>query len=118
MNKPDQYDPPLTFDLTAPQVRKIDQLRRSRRLRTASAVVRLAIAEFDLRAFKGRPGRHRQISVRLPRELREKLRGDARARHVSIGELLRVAIEALPLRGRKSYGKRTRAGRNLGDPSW
>ena len=73
-DKTAQYWAPLTFDLTLPQVQKIEAVRRARALRSASEVVRLAIAEFNINTYAARRPRHRQISVRLDPALREKLR--------------------------------------------
>jgi Arc/MetJ-type ribon-helix-helix transcriptional regulator len=86
---------PLTFDLTQPQVAKIDAARRILGLATQSEVVRTAIGQFDYSSYAAKRPVHRQISVRLAPELREKLRRVARSKNVSIGELLRVALEHL-----------------------
>lgn len=86
---------PLTFDLTQPQVAKIESARRTLNLPTASEVVRLAIAQFNYASYEAKRPPHRQISVRLAPELREKLRRLAARKNVSIGELLRVALESL-----------------------
>ncbi len=86
---------PLTFDLTQPQVAKIESARRTLNLPTASEVVRLAIAQFNYASYEAKRPPHRQISVRLAPELREKLRRLATRKNVSIGELLRVALESL-----------------------
>jgi Arc/MetJ-type ribon-helix-helix transcriptional regulator len=86
---------PLTFDLTQPQVAKIESARHTLGLSTASEVVRVAIAQFDFSSYEAKRPPHRQISVRLAPELREKLRGLAQRKNVSIGELLRVALERL-----------------------
>jgi Arc/MetJ-type ribon-helix-helix transcriptional regulator len=86
---------PLTFDLTQPQVAKIESARRTLNLPTASEVVRLAIAQFNYASYEAKRPPHRQISVRLSPELREKLKRLATRKNVSIGELLRVALESL-----------------------
>jgi len=86
---------PLTFDLTQPQVAKIESARRLLNLPTASEVVRLAIGQFNYAHYEAKRPPHRQISVRLAPELREKLRRLAARKNVSIGELLRVALESL-----------------------
>jgi Arc/MetJ-type ribon-helix-helix transcriptional regulator len=79
------YGAPLTFDLTLPQIQKIEAVRRARALRSASEVVRLAIAGFDITKYVARSPRHRQISVRLDPAMREKLRRHAEQKNVSIG---------------------------------
>ncbi|HWA08625.1 MAG TPA: ribbon-helix-helix protein, CopG family [Opitutaceae bacterium] len=86
---------PLTFDLTQPQAAKIETARRLLGFGTQSEVVRTAIGQFDFASYEARRPVHRQISVRLAPELREKLRQHARRKNVSIGELLRVALERL-----------------------
>lgn len=95
---------PLTFDLTQPQVAKIESTRRILSLSTASEVVRLAISQFDFSSYEAKHPPHRQISVRLAPELREKLRRYAQRKNVSIGELLRVALEGLTA-GKPKAGK-------------
>ena len=86
---------PLTFDLTEPQVAKIEKARRALRLRTASEVVRLAIAHFDFSSYQAKRPPHQQISVRVAPELRARLRKHSKSKNVSIGELLRVALDSL-----------------------
>ncbi len=86
---------PLTFDLTQPQAAKIEMARRTLGFGTQSEVVRAAIGQFDFSSFEAKRPVERQISVRLAPELREKLRQHARRKNVSIGELLRVALERL-----------------------
>mgnify|MGYP001549484462 CR=1 FL=1 len=86
---------PLTFDLTQPQAAKIETARRILGLGTQSEVVRAAIGQFDFASYEAKRPVHRQISVRLAPEMREKLRLQARRKNVSIGELLRVALESL-----------------------
>jgi hypothetical protein len=86
---------PLTFDLTQPQVAKIESARRLLGLGTQSEVVRTAIGQFNFASYEAKRPVHRQISVRLAPELREKLRQQAQRKNVSIGELLRVALEQL-----------------------
>ncbi len=97
-----QYWAPLTFDLTLQQVQKIEAVRRGRGLRSASEVVRLAISEFDVANYAAKNPRHRQISVRIDPVLREKLRLSAKKKNISIGELLRAALEAMPARAAKT----------------
>lgn len=104
--KPVQYWAPLTFDLTVSQAEKIEAVRRALGFKTASEVVRLAIAHFDFNSYEARRPRHRQLSVRFAPEVREKLRRHARRKNVSIGELLREALENLASGGNGSNGRR------------
>ncbi|MGH7995230.1 MAG: ribbon-helix-helix domain-containing protein [Opitutaceae bacterium] len=96
---------PLTFDLPASLISKIDSCRRSYALKTASEVIRLAIEEYDFDGYKPATDPHRQISVRISGRQRATLRRFARAKRASVGELLRLALENLPAR---TNGKRTR----------
>lgn len=86
---------PLTFDLPVELMDKIEVCRKSLGLASASEVIREAITRFDF--SKCQPVRvpHRQISVRLSGEHRATLKRQARLKDVSIGELLRLAIEGL-----------------------
>ena len=86
---------PLTFDLTQPQAAKIETARRRLGFSTQSEVVRAAVGQFDFASYAARRPVHRQISVRLAPEMREKLRWHAQRKNVSVGELLRVALERL-----------------------
>jgi Arc/MetJ-type ribon-helix-helix transcriptional regulator len=97
---------PLTFDLTQPQVAKIEAARRLLGLGTQSEVVRAAIGQFNFASYEAKRPVHRQISVRLAPEMREKLRQHARRKNVSIGELLRVALERLVMSKSVTKAKR------------
>lgn len=88
---------PLTFDLPESLVAKIDALRRDRGLKTVSEVVRLAVEEFDFTRCEFTTDPYRQISVRVGTAQRGLLKRVARQKHASVGEVLRRAVEALPL---------------------
>ena len=87
---------PLTFDLPESLVKKIESCRDNHDLKTASEVVRLAIAQFDFAGCKPEHDPHRQISVRIAAKDRAMLRRFARQKGVSVGELLRLALEDFP----------------------
>jgi Arc/MetJ-type ribon-helix-helix transcriptional regulator len=97
---------PLTFDLEEPLVDKIEKCREHLGLDSTSEVVRLAISKFNYDRFKPATPPHRQISVRLTGDMRTMLKRTARSKSVSIGELLRVAIEELATNGRNSGAKK------------
>jgi len=86
---------PLTFELTVDLMDKIEACRKSLGAATASDVIRTAIARFDFTKCKPVHVPHRQISVRLTPDQRATLKRQARLKDVSVGELLRLAIEAL-----------------------
>ena len=87
---------PITFDLPVALIAKIEAHRRRLGLGSTSEVVRLAIGAFDFERFQASPNEHRQISVRLTARVKSTLVKAARQKRVSVGELLRVALDALP----------------------
>jgi hypothetical protein len=89
---------PLTFDLSLSLIGKIDSLRRKHGLKTASEVVRHAIDAYDFEACAPVRDPHRQVSVRLTSAQRAMLKRYARKKDVSVGELLRFALEGLSLK--------------------
>ena len=100
---------PLTFELPVELMDKIEVCRKVMGVATASAVIRTAIARFDFSKCKPVRLPQRQISVRLSSEHRATLKRQARLKDVSVGELLRLAIEALEAKATKT--SRTRPGR-------
>ena len=89
---------PLTFDLPVSLIARIAACRRGHSLKTASEVVRLAIANFDFEGCAPVRDPHRQISVRVSSDQRAMLRRYAKNKDASIGELVRLALEDLPLK--------------------
>lgn len=92
---------PLTFDLPESLIARIAACRKGHKFKTASEVVRLAIENFDFESCEPARDPHRQISVRVTANSRAMLRRFARQKDASIGELLRLALEALPLKPAK-----------------
>ncbi len=86
---------PLTFDLSISLIEKIESHRCKLGLKTASEVVRQAIDAFDFEACTPVRDPHKQVSVRLSGPQRAMLKRYARKKDVSVGELLRFAIEGL-----------------------
>ncbi len=101
---PDTAATPLTFDLPLELIDKIEACRRSLGLGSASEVVRVAIERFDFSKCRPVQIPHRQISVRLSGEHRATLKRQARLKDISLGELLRHAIEGLQVKTRKKRG--------------
>lgn len=100
---------PLTFDLPKSVKARVETQRKRLGVRTASEVVRLALLSFDFEGYVPKHDPHGQISVRIPRELRARLKRAARSKRASIGELIRAAIEAQAAASpRKSAAGRTR----------
>lgn len=86
---------PLTFELPSSLVDRIHDCRGRLGLRSASDVVRRALAGFDFAGFQAPPREQCQISVRLAPDQKRTLFKTARQKKVSAGELLRAAVEAL-----------------------
>lgn len=92
---------PLTFDLPESLISRIETCRKGHGYATASEVVRTAIAGFDFETCEPNRDPHRQISVRITNDQRATLKRFSRKKNASVGELLRLAIEALPNRPAK-----------------
>jgi len=101
---------PLTFDLPESLISKIGQARRGHGLKSASEVVRLALARFDLNSFEPNRDPHRQISVRIPGETRITLKRAAKSKFASVGEVIRAALEKLPAKAPSVEKFRSRRG--------
>lgn len=88
---------PLTFDLPVSLLTKIELHRKALGLTSTSAVVRHALESFDLSQFESSSEERRQISVRLAFNDKALLVKAAKKQGVSLGELLRAAVDALAL---------------------
>lgn len=87
---------PLTFDLPVSLLAKLETQRKKLGLGSISEVVRLAVDSFDLTGYESTAEEHRQVSVRLSAQAKTALGKAARKQKVSIGELVRAAVDALP----------------------
>jgi len=94
--KPVPAPSPLTFDLPVSLLTKIEVQRKRLGLSSTSEVVRHALAEFNLSQFESETEERRQISVRLPAGDKSALVKVAKKQKVSLGEILRAAVESLP----------------------
>lgn len=92
---------PLTFDLPESLIARIETVRKGHGFTTASEVVRTAIASYDFEDCEPTRDPHRQISVRITSDQRAMLKRYARQKDASVGELLRLALEAMPTRGKR-----------------
>ncbi|MEO6876704.1 MAG: CopG family transcriptional regulator [Opitutaceae bacterium] len=97
-SRPSKNSAPVTFDLPLELIDKIKVARKKRGLKTASDVVRLAIAQFDFEGCMPNRAPHRQISVRVAATERAMLKRYARSKDASVGELLRLALEDLAIK--------------------
>ena len=86
---------PLTFDLPVSLIDKITVAQKKLGLASTSEVVRLALAKFNFDRFESSREEHRQISVRLPADMKTVLSRQSRKKKVSVGELLRASLDDL-----------------------
>lgn len=92
---------PLTFDLPESLIARIETCRKGHGFATASEVVRTAIEGYDFETCEPTRDPHRQISVRITADQRATLKRYAKKKNASVGELLRLALEAMPAKGAK-----------------
>ncbi len=92
---------PLTFDLPESLIARIETSRKGHGFATASEVVRTAIEGYDFETCEPTRDPHRQISVRITADQRATLKRYAKKKNASVGELLRLALEAMPAKGAK-----------------
>ncbi len=100
---------PLTFDLKDDLLARLDALQAKTGMASKSEVIREAISNFDYASFSPPAVGHRQISVRLPQKQKAALLKLARKKRVSVGELLRAALEGLPA-NTAGLGTKTKTG--------
>jgi hypothetical protein len=85
----------LTVSLPAELHSSVVAYQRKTGLSTLSEVIRLALIRFDgARDVGRRPSR--QVSFRVPSELRNRITRQAGKARVSLGRIVRVALSALP----------------------
>ncbi len=97
---------PLTFDLPLSLIEKIAARQKKSGLRSASEVVREAVAHFDIDHCASEIEPHRQISVRLPADMKASLVKAAKKKKISIGALLRIAIDAYEAKAPKKGARK------------
>ena len=87
---------PLTFDVNIDQLKKIEAILKRSDAYSISEAVRLAVDSFKSEKYNPEHRTHRQISVRLPQKTRNFLLKLSRSKGVSVGEILRAALDSLP----------------------
>lgn len=88
---------PLTFDLQQDLYDKLVEVQQQVGARSVSEVVRYAVSVLDPDSLSGNTTAHRQISVRLSGELRKRLVKLSKQKKVSLGEILRAALDGMPM---------------------
>ena len=89
---------PLTFDIGGKLLDKIETLQKRSGATSKSEVIRFDLKEFDFTSVQIEPKSSKQISVRLSNKAKAELLRASKKLKVSVGELLRLSVEALPKR--------------------
>lgn len=85
---------PFAIQLEVEFLDRLSEPVREGKAKSVSEIIRAALARFDLsRVVVVRPSQV-TISVRLPAPVRKALRAAAKAKHTSIGQLVRSAVES------------------------
>ncbi|MFW5874301.1 MAG: CopG family transcriptional regulator [Verrucomicrobiota bacterium] len=87
---------PLTFDIEQALLGKLRALQAQTGARSVSELIRYGVSVFDPSTLESERPTHRQISVRLSPDMREQLHRLSRRKKMSVGEVLRAVIDALP----------------------
>lgn len=86
---------PITFEIDQLSLSNLKKLSRKVNAKSLSNVIRHAIRSFKFHNYNNTAVVSKQISVRLPIDLKNLLNEFSTKKRVSVGELLRVAIQDL-----------------------
>ena len=84
---------PFAMMLDVEFLDRLNEPVRQGKAPSVSAVIRTALARFDFAHVVVLHPAQLQISVRLPARIRQQLKRTARAKHTTIGQLVRAAVE-------------------------
>jgi len=97
---------PLAIQIEVEFLDRLSEPVREGKARSVSEIIRTALARFDFSKVLVVHPAQLVISVRLPARIRQALRKTARAKHTSVGHLVRIASEAyLPLLEAQTAGQ-------------
>jgi Arc/MetJ-type ribon-helix-helix transcriptional regulator len=85
---------PFAIQLEVEFLDRLSEPVRDGRAKSVSEIIRSALEHFDLNNVVVVRPSQLAISVRLPGEIRRNLKKVARAKHTSVGQLVRAAVEA------------------------
>lgn len=85
---------PLGFQLEVEFLDRLSEPVREKKAQSVSAIIRTALERYDFTNMVVIRPPQVMTSVRLPVELRRSLKKTARAKHTSVGQLVRTAVEA------------------------
>ena len=85
---------PMAVQLEVEFLDRLSEPVREKKAPSVSAIIRTALERYDFTNMVVVRTAQVMISVRLPADLRRSLKKTARAKHTSIGQLVRTAVEA------------------------
>ncbi|HEX2861938.1 MAG TPA: hypothetical protein VHN79_09875 [Lacunisphaera sp.] len=85
---------PFPIQLEVEFLDRLSEPVRDGRAKSVSELIRTALEKYDFANLLVMHPAQLQISVRLPAEIRRNLRQISRAKHTSVGQLVRAAVEA------------------------
>ncbi len=85
---------PFPIQMEVEFLDRLSEPVREGRAESVSAIIRAALAQYDFANVVVVHPAQLQISVRLPAAIRNNLRKISRAKHTSVGQLVRAAVEA------------------------
>lgn len=85
---------PLTFQLEVEFLDRLNDPVRDKKAQSVSAIIRDALERYDFTNMVVVRAAQVLVSVRLPADIRRSLKKIARAKHTSVGQLVRAAVEA------------------------
>ena len=85
---------PFPIQMEVEFLDRLSEPVRDGKAKSVSDIIRTALEQYDFSDVLVMHPQQLQISVRLPVEIRRQLKKTARAKHTSIGHLVRAAVEA------------------------
>ena len=90
---PDKSYRPFPISIEVEFLDRLSEPVRDGRAKSVSAILRTALEKYDFSNMVVVRPSQLQIYVRLPAEIRKNLKKISRAKHTSIGQLVRAAVE-------------------------
>jgi len=89
-----QANNPFAIQLEVEFLDRLTEPVREGRAKSISELIRTALEHFNFDNLVVVRPSHLLVSVRLPREIRDKLKTVSREKHTSVGQLVRAAVES------------------------
>jgi predicted DNA-binding protein len=91
---PTKAPKPFPIQMEVEFIDRLSEPVREGKAKSVSDIIRAALGRYDFTDVLVLHPAQLQISVRLPVEIRRQLKKTARAKHTSVGHLVRAAVEA------------------------